>query len=260
MHQVIMNLGSNAAHAMRPKGGRLEFALEAMDLLGADAAALSLPPGPYLRLVVSDTGHGMSRAVMENIFDPFFTTKPVGQGTGLGLTLVHKIITGNGGHVAVESQVGQGTTFRIYLPRLTLAEVSVDNIQKEVLPGDQERVLVVDDEIPILMMMQQRLRKLGYRVMTRADSLGALELFRSEPEKFDLVITDHTMPGLQGADFAEKLGELRPHVPVILMTGLNQPPDLSGSRYAKLRTVVQKPINFVDLSHLLRDFLDQPDA
>jgi PAS domain S-box-containing protein len=260
MHQVIMNLGSNAAHAMRPKGGRLDFELEAVDLPAVAAAALSLPAGPYLSLVVRDTGHGMSRAVMENIFDPFFTTKPVGQGTGLGLTLVHKIVSGSGGHIAVESQVGRGTTFRIHLPRLAQSVLAAQPDQKEIRPGNHERILVVDDEIPILMMMQQRLRKLGYRVMTRADSLGALDAFRAEPEKFSLVITDHTMPGLQGADLAEKLGEIRADIPVILMTGLNHPPDLTGSRHARHRTVVQKPINFVELSRQMRDFLDQPDT
>jgi CheY-like chemotaxis protein len=160
----------------------------------------------------------------------------------------------------VESQVGHGTTFRIHLPRMNSSVLSTEVDQKKIEPGNLERVLVVDDEIPILMMMQQRLRKMGYRVMTRADSLGALEVFRLEPEKFSLVITDHTMPGLQGADFAEKLGEIRPDVPVILMTGLNLPPDLSGSHYAKLRTVVQKPINFVELSHQMREFLDRPDV
>ncbi len=118
----------------------------------------------------------------------------------------------------------------------------------------------MDDEIPVLSMMQQRLRQIGYRVITRADSLNAMETFRAEPAKFDLVITDHTMPGMQGAELAEKLGDLRPDLPIILMTGLNQPPDLTASRYAPLRNVFQKPIDFVQLSHRLRKFLDHPNG
>jgi CheY-like chemotaxis protein len=124
-----------------------------------------------------------------------------------------------------------------------------------VLPGQREQILVVDDEVPVLSVIQQSLRKMGYRVITRADSQDALETFRAEPDKFDLVITDHTMPGLQGAELAEKMGEIRSEVPVILVTGLNQPPSFKGSRYAPRRAVCQKPINFVELSHRLREFL-----
>jgi len=119
---------------------------------------------------------------------------------------------------------------------------------------------VVDDEIPVLSVIQQSLRKMGYRVITRADSQDALETFRAEPDKFDLVITDHTMPGLQGAELAEKMGEIRSEVPVILVTGLNQPPSFKGSRFAPRRAVCQKPINFVELSHRLRDFLGSSNA
>jgi PAS domain S-box-containing protein len=255
MHQIIMNLGTNAAYAMRPKGGRLEYELRALEL-GAGQTVGSLPAGPYVCLTVRDTGQGMSPAVMENIFDPFFTTKPVGQGTGLGLTLVNKIITGSGGQIIVESQEGQGTTFRICLPKSRQIPVSSSNSEDQLLPGQNERILVVDDEIAVLSMIQQRLRKMGYRVITRADSLNALETFRCEPGKYNLILTDHTMPDLQGAELAEKLGEIRPDVPVILMTGLNPLPDLTASRYAALRTIVQKPINFPELSRRLRQFLD----
>ena len=128
-----------------------------------------------------------------------------------------------------------------------------------VLSGRRERILVVDDEVPILSMMQQRLRQMGYRVITRADSLEAMETLRAEPRKFDLVITDHTMPSLQGSELAEKIGELREDLPVILMTGLNHPPDFTASPYAAKRAVFQKPIDFKVLSHRLRDFLDRPD-
>src|SRR5581483_1825858 len=169
IHQVIMNLGTNAAHAMREKGGRLEYVLESLALTAEQANALApLRAGPHLCLTVCDTGHGMSHEIMDNIFDPFFTTKPQGEGTGLGLTLVHRIITRSGGHIGVESQPGLGTTFRIYLPRVQQAAISQAQPRMQPMRGKRERVLVVDDEIMILQMMQQHLRNLGYRVFTRA--------------------------------------------------------------------------------------------
>jgi PAS domain S-box-containing protein len=259
MHQVIMNLGTNAGHAMKLKGGRLEYELDVLDLEPGPAAASSMPTGSYVHLLVRDTGRGMSPEVIERIFEPFFTTKPPGRGTGLGLTLVQKIVSRHGGYVKVSSQEGQGTTFHVYLPKSSEPPAPEMVDKNQLRRGNREKILVVDDEIPVLNMMQQQLRKMGYRVITRADSLEAMNTLRADPGHFDLVITDHTMPGLQGADLAEELGALRPGLPVILMTGLNQPPDLAASRHAPRRFVFQKPINFVELSHRLRQFLDLPD-
>jgi PAS domain S-box-containing protein len=260
MHQIIMNLGTNAGHAMKSKGGRLEYELESIDLEPGPAVALSIPPGPYVHLIVRDTGRGMSSEVIERIFEPFFTTKAPGHGTGLGLTLVQKIVSRNGGFIKVNSQEGQGTTFHVYLPQSQEPPAFAPADKSQLLCGRHEHILVVDDEIPVLGMMQQHLRKMGYRVTTRADSLEAMKTFRSDPDNFDLVITDHTMQGLQGADLAGELGDIRPNLPVILMTGLNQPPDLSASPHAPLRFVFQKPVNFVELSHRLRKFLDHPEG
>jgi CheY-like chemotaxis protein len=258
MHQVIMNLGTNAKHAMNRKGGRLDYELRVVLLNPAQGRSFSVLPGPYVHLTVRDTGHGMPPEIVNRIFEPFFTTKAPGRGTGLGLAVVHKIVTRGGGHIRVESEEGKGTTFHIYLPQCLQPLIPVKRDENQLLPGHREMILVVDDEVPVLSMMQQQLHKLRYRVTTRADSLAALETFRAEPDKFALVITDHTMPFLQGADLAEKLGEIRPDLPVILMTGLNQPPDFTGSNHAALRAVVPKPINFFELSRLLRDFLDTP--
>ena len=260
MHQVIMNLGTNAGHAMRPKGGKLEFELEAVDMKADQAEKLGMSAGLYVHLIVRDSGRGMSSELMERIFEPFFTTKAVGRGTGLGLTLVQKIIARSGGFVQVESEEGKGTTFHVYLPKSLLPPAPIKADTGKILPGKRENILVVDDEILVLSMMQQRLRQMGYRVITRADSEDALELFRAEPGKFSAVITDHTMPGLQGAELADKLGEIRADIPVVLVTGLNQPPNFNGSPFAPLRAVFHKPINFVELSHRLRGFLDKPDA
>jgi two-component system cell cycle sensor histidine kinase/response regulator CckA len=260
MHQVIMNLGTNAGHAMKAKGGRLEFELESLEVDAELANSLSIPAGSYVQLIVSDNGRGMSPEVLERIFEPFFTTKAPGRGTGLGLTLVQKIVTRSGGHIKVESVEGQGTTFHIYLPKSQEPPASTFVDKNQIVKGNHEQILVVDDEIPVLDMMQQRLRKMGYRVITRADSLEAMKTFRADTNHFDLVITDHTMPDLLGAELAEAMGDLRPDLPVILMTGLNQPPDLSGSRHAQRRLIFQKPINFVELSHCLRRFLDGEDG
>lgn len=260
MHQVIMNLGTNAGHAMKSKGGRLDFELEAINVDSTAANGLAIPAGAYVHLIVRDNGRGMSPEVLERIFEPFFTTKAPGRGTGLGLALVQKIISRTGGHVKVSSEEGVGTTFRIYFPRSKELPAAATVDKNQLLKGRQEQILVVDDEIPVLDMMQQRLRKMGYRVTTRADSREAIKTFRADAEHYDLVITDHTMPDLLGAELAEEMNTVRPDLPVILMTGLNQPPDLSASPYAPLRTVFQKPIDFVELSHCMRRYLDETSA
>ena len=259
MHQVVVNLGTNAGHAMKAKGGRLDYELETFQLAPNTAADLSIPPGPYVHLIVRDTGCGMSPEVVERIFEPFFTTKAPGRGTGLGLTLVQKIVSRCNGCIKVITQEGKGTTFHLYFPQSSKAPVPALADKNQPLRGKREQILVVDDEIPVLNMMQQQLRTMGYRVITRADSLEAVNTVRADPDHFDLVITDHTMPGLQGADLAEELGAIRPNLPVILMTGLNQPPDLAASRHAPLRFVFQKPIDFIELSYCLRKFLDHPN-
>jgi len=259
MHQVIMNLGTNAGHAMKAKGGKLEYILEDVQLNPAQADLLSLAPGHFVHLIARDTGCGMNCETVEKIFEPFFTTKAPGRGTGLGLTLVQKIITRSAGQVSVESELDKGTAFHIYLP-YSREPVVADEASGKVLHGKNERILIIDDELPVLSMMQQRLRKMGYRVVTRADSIEALRTFRAEPTQFDLVITDHTMPSMLGAELAEKVGDLLPAFPVVLMTGLNQPPNLSESPYASRRAVFQKPIDFVELSHRLRKFLDHPNS
>lgn len=257
LHQVIMNLGTNAAHAMKNKGGKLDYDLELTHLDATEAAALSLQPGPFLQLTVRDNGRGMSPEILDRIFEPFFTTKTPNRGTGLGLTLVQKIVQRAQGNLSVKSVENEGTAFHIYLPQSQETIDETDATDHEVLPGHNERILVIDDEVPVLSMMQQRLRQMGYRVVTRADSLAALQAFRAEPARFDLIITDHTMPSMLGSELAERVGDLRPDVPVVLMTGLNQPPNLSESRYASKRAVLRKPIDFVELSHRMRKFLQE---
>jgi signal transduction histidine kinase/CheY-like chemotaxis protein len=258
IHQVIMNLGTNAGHAMRKSGGQLTFDIQPLDVSVAQASRMApLRAGPHLCLTVRDTGHGMSREVLDKLFDPFFTTKPAGEGTGLGLTLVQTIVDRSGGYLTVESHEGVGTTFRIYLPSAKNLSVPPELTRAKIMPGRREWLLVVDDEPEILHLIQQYLRKMNYRVYTRADSPDALATFRADPGKFAAVLTDHTMPVMQGAELAEKLGDIRPDLPVILMTGLNQLPDFAGSHHAARRAVVRKPIDFAELSQRLRQFLDK---
>jgi PAS domain S-box-containing protein len=259
IHQVIMNLGTNAGHAMRQTGGRLEFNVSTLQLTTGQASRMPpLRPGPHLCLTIKDTGHGMSREVLERIFDPFFTTKPAGEGTGLGLTLVQTIVGHCGGYMTLESHVGLGTTFWIYFPHDPNVAVAPEENRPRIVPGHREWLLVVDDEPVILHLMQQYLRKMNYRVITRADSAEAFDTFRKDPKRFAAVITDHTMPCLQGAELAGELGKIRSDLPVILMTGLSCLPDLSGSPFAACRAVIRKPVDFPDLSRRLRQFIDRP--
>jgi len=257
LHQIIMNLGVNAKHALSEKGGQLRYAVDVAEIDEPTAARWKVPHGSYVHLTVSDNGHGMTREVRERIFDPFFTTKPVGRGTGLGLTFVHKFVTRSHGYIYVVSEPGHGAAFHLYFPKSAEPPAPVLPDKNQALRGHREQILVVDDEVVLLSMLQQRLRKMNYRVITRADSLDAIETLRADPKKFDLVLTDHTMPGLQGADLAEQLGDIRPDLPVILMTGLSVPPDLSHSKYAARRRVVAKPVDFVQLSVRLRELLDK---
>ena len=203
IHQVIMNLGTNAGHAMRVSGGRLDFNVKTLQLTEFQTSRMPpLRPGPHLCLTISDTGHGMSREVLDRIFDPFFTTKPAGEGTGLGLTLVQTIVAHCGGYMTLESQEWVGTTFWIYLPHDPSVAVAPEENRPRILPGQREWLLVVDDEPVLLHLLQQYLRKMNYRVITRADSMDALATFRSNPKRFAAVVTDHTMPCLQGAELA----------------------------------------------------------
>jgi CheY-like chemotaxis protein len=206
LHQMLVNLCTNAEHAMRPMDGILEIGLDSVEVHGALATAPpGLGPGLYARLTVRDTGHGMTSEVMERLFDPFFTTKEVGQGTGLGLATVPKIITGYQGVITVTSTPGQDTTFEVYLPQ-TQETVAAQVRPAEPLPRGRERILFVDDEPMLAHLGQKMLERLGYTVVAYTSSTEALQAFRAAPQDFDLVITDQAMPAMSGTGLA---GELR---------------------------------------------------
>ncbi len=254
IHQVLMNLCSNAAHAMQEKGGVLEIELTDVNIDSASQLT-GMFPGPHIRLTVSDTGHGIKKKVMKNIFDPFFTTKERGEGTGMGLAVVHGIVENSGGAIEVDSKPGKGTRFHIYFPKIGEWRVSqIENI--ETFPRGSERILFVDNEEAITEAAKWMLHTLGYEVFIKSNGLEALELFREDPVGFDLVITDQAMPKMTGAEMARELIKVRPDIPIVLCTGFNE---LIAGKKAKamgLREVVTKPIVMSDMAETIRRVLD----
>jgi PAS domain S-box-containing protein len=256
IHQVLMNLGTNAAHAMFKNGGVLEVNLTDVDVDPSDLPHHpELTPGPYLKLTVSDTGEGMDRALLERIFDPYFTTKEKGKGTGLGLSVVLGIVKSHKGSIIAYSEPGNGTTFNVYLPRL---EKSVTQVKetKEPLPGGDERILFVDDEESLVKMGKQMLERLGYEVITKTNGSEALEDFRSDPDHYDLVITDMTMPGLTGMELAKELMAIRPGISIILCTGFSHLITEEKAKAAGIQEFVMKPLVMADLARTCRKVLD----
>jgi PAS domain S-box-containing protein len=254
MHQVIMNLCTNAAHAMEEKGGILEISI--LGTVVADGSPGPVPemiPGEYVVLEVSDTGYGMSPETLDRIFDPFFTTKK--EGTGLGLSVSHGIVKGHGGYITVESEQGKGSTFRVYLPWVKRA-AAVQGKEAPPLAGGKEHILIVDDEDMLVELNQQRLLKLGYDVVGTTSSTDALRIFRKEPEKFHLVITDQTMPHITGIDLAVELLKIRADIPIILCTGQNDAILPETAREVGIEGFLMKPVVNRDLAQTVRRVLD----
>ena len=256
MHQVLMNLCTNAAHAMREKGGTLDIRVFKTSLQEGNPMPLpNMKAGEYVVLKVSDTGSGMTPETLNQIFDPFFTTKQPGEGTGLGLSVVHGIIKSHDGYITVESEPEKGTTFHVYLPRIKEEERSID---KETLPvtGGKERILIVDDEDMLVELNEQRLRRLGYEVVATTSSMEALAIFRKEPDTFDLVITDYTMPNLTGMDLAVELLKVRATVPIILCTGQSDTVSPEKAKEIGIRGFLMKPLANRELAQAVRRVLD----
>jgi signal transduction histidine kinase/CheY-like chemotaxis protein len=253
LQQVIMNLCGNAAHAMKEQGGVLRLALDAVELDGDEAAARSLPaPGGYARLRVRDTGHGIPADILENIFDPFFTTKKPDEGTGMGLALVHGIVTAHGGCVSVQSTVGMGTEFEVLLPLAPQAG-------EEAAPGlgsahsGSGAALVVDDEAPLAAIMGAMLEKLGYRAVMTSNPLDALERFRADPASWRLVVTDQTMPGMTGTELTRQVRALRPDLPVVLCSGFSEGMGRDAAMAAGVSAMLAKPLLRADLAAALSE-------
>ena len=251
LHQVTMNLCTNAVQAM-PKGGVLSVTLERTDIDEArELAHGTLAPGPYVRLQVTDTGGGIPPAVLERIFDPFFTTKRVGEGTGLGLSLVYGIVADFGGAVDVETREGAGTTFTVWLPASGEAAARVVDAAGLLPHGNGEAVLIVDDERALVNIAEEVLAGLGYEPIGFSSSAEALAAFRAEPERYDLVLTDETMPDLTGTDLAREIRRLRADIPIVLMSGYSGPQLTERARAAGVSDILRKPLVSRDIAEAL---------
>jgi len=256
-NQILMNLGANAAHAMRENGGLLEVKLQEVSLDHSDLLQHpELTPGPYVMLSVSDTGQGMDQETMGRIFDPFFTTKEVGEGTGMGLAVVHGIVKSGGGEITVASRPAEGTTFTILLPKIT-GEVAPAAAVLPPLPTGHESILFVDDEKMLADLTREMLKKLGYEVVAQTSSLEALKFFQAQPEKFDLVITDQTMPHMTGMQLAQECRHLRPDIPIILCTGFSEKVSLANVKAAGINDLLMKPFVMRNLAATIRKVLEK---
>jgi PAS domain S-box-containing protein len=256
IHQVLMNLCTNAAHAMDGRG-ILKVRLSPADLSKSDLAdqpVIDLKPGPYLRLTVSDTGCGMDTETMERIFDPYFTTKEVGKGSGLGLAVVDGIVKRHEGAITVRSEPGEGTTFSVYIPMVDVQSEATTQVD-DLLPRGSERILLVDDEPVLVEIGTIILKSLGYKVTSQTDSVNALEIFRSSPDEFDLVITDYTMPKMTGLDFASEVLRVRPDIPILLCTGFSEKITIGSGKELGMG-LLMKPYGMRQISEEVRKILD----
>ncbi len=258
IHQVLMNLCTNAGQAMAEKGGVLEIGLEEFFIGEAEELRFpSLHAGRYLKLNVRDTGRGIRAENLEKIFEPYFTTKGKGEGTGLGLAVVHGIVKDHGGDVKVYSEPGRGTLFSVYLPLMDSPADAIPFMEEASLPGAGERILFVDDEEILASLGKEQLEDLGYRVVAETDPVHAIEVFRRDPDAFDLVITDKTMPRMTGFDVARELRAIRADIPVILCSGFQGQTDLEEQAALGIRFFMIKPLRIQVLAEAIRNVLDK---
>jgi PAS domain S-box-containing protein len=255
MQQVLMNLCTNAAHAMEKNGGVLKLELDTVTI-SEEGEDTELGIGQYVRIKVLDTGYGIEPAILPRIFDPYFTTKKPGKGTGMGLSVVHGIVKSHGGVIKARSEVSKGTVFEVFLPK-TDGPVKAEEYPVQQLPIGNERILVVDDEEHIVQMYQRMLSLLGYQVDSRTSPVEALEAIRLNPNKYDIIITDMTMPQMSGFNLAKKVLEIRANLPVILSTGFSDQINEDKARAVGIMAFLLKPVLFNDLAAALRQVLDK---
>jgi len=258
IHQIIMNLCTNAAHAMKEKGGIMEVSLrqvifESNKHLPHHDLKTSVE---YEMLIVRDTGYGINEEIINRIFDPFFTTKKPGEGTGLGLAVVYGIIRNHGGAITVESKLGKGTVFYVYLPTIPQTMEDIDE-SKGAIYGGKESILFVDDETSLTAIFKIQLEDLGYRVDVHNDPRAALDAFKRNPSHYDLVITDLTMPHMVGTNLATKLSRIRADVPIVLLTGVIDKIELNYLRRHGICKMILKPISLRKLAQAIRQVLDE---
>ena len=253
LYEIVMNLCTNAYHAMEDTGGTLKISLKQL----ITSPTLNLPTGHYCCLSVSDTGKGMSNDILDRIFDPYFTTKGQGKGSGIGLSVVHGIVKSYKGDIKVKSTIGKGTVFEVFLPiDKGIKESDLEFVADISIKGN-EKILVVDDEKPIVKLTVRILESLGYTVTGKESSTEALTLFKSDPNQFDLVITDMTMPAMLGTDLARELIKVRPDIPIIICTGFSDQFGLEKAKEIGIKECINKPMLKNELGNTIRTVLDQ---
>ena len=257
IHQVLMNLCTNAVHAIGDRQGFLAVRLGRCDILdGSQAYDPELKAGAYLQLTVSDNGKGIDPAVRDKIFDPFFTTKKPGEGTGLGLSVVYGIVKDHGGVIAVESEPGQGTTFTVSLPLIEI-DHRHEGQETAIIPKGSGCILLVDDEEPIASLGQAMLTSLGYDVSVQLSSSEALSTFLAHPERYDLVITDMTMPNMTGASLAKEMLKIRPGLPIIMTTGFSERINEEEAKKIGIREFIMKPVSLPVIAQAVKKIMDR---
>ena len=257
INQVLINLCTNAAHAMGEKGGVLEVSLKNIEMDEDSAIHYhDLSSGKYVRLTVSDTGHGIEPEILERIFDPYFTTKGVGEGSGMGLSVVHGIVKSHSGDISVSSEPGKGTTFQVFLPCTESKPEPEIEITVEITRGN-ESILFVDDEKAMVDAIQPMIERLGYKVTARTSSIEALEAFRANPDRFDLVITDFNMPNMTGMELAKELIKLRSDILIVLCTGYSEHINEDKAKGSGIHAFVMKPVALGEIAKKIREVLDQ---
>ncbi len=260
IHQIIMNLTTNAYHAMNETGGKLTVSLKEIKIDENEIINPDMAPGAYVCLTVADTGIGMDEELTGKIFDPFFTTKEKGKGTGMGLSVVHGIVAGMNGIIQAYSESGKGTEFNVYFPAEKNPSAEQKNQAKQPIHGGTEKILLVDDEEDIVTMVRQILERLGYKVTSRTDSLEALETFRAAPDKFDLVITDMAMPNMPGEKLVTELIKIRPAIPILLCTGFSETMSEERAALLGIKAFLMKPIVMKDLARKIREVLKNKET
>jgi PAS domain S-box-containing protein len=256
IQQVLMNLCVNATHAMQERGGVLHVELSDFSVSESNGNPHGIKPGLYMRLIVSDTGTGISPDIVDRIFDPFFTTKEQGEGTGLGLSVVHGIVKQHASYITVESESGKGATFTVYLPKIA-EKPKTDALPEETIPTGHERILFIDDEEALVEMGEAILTDLGHEVLSRTSSREALALFRLDPAQFDLVITDQTMPEFTGIQLAKEITAIRSDIPIILCTGFGHRVDADTAGAAGIKALSMKPLTKREIAKTIRKVLDE---
>lgn len=256
IHQIIMNLVTNAYHAMQESGGLLKITLYQTEIVSYSSFFSNLDPGQYALLKITDTGSGMNRDVVKKIFDPYFTTKPMDRGTGLGLSIVQGIVHKYKGDIRVYSELNQGTEFHVYLPLVVKKEEAVRPLTMQQIEKGSEQILLVDDEEAILDMETQMLERLGYHVTPRNSSIDALELFKAKPDHFQLVITDMTMPNMSGDKLSMELNKINPKIPILLCTGFSENMSEEKAALLGIKGFLLKPLIMKEFAQKIRTVLD----